>query len=205
MSGAMGAIGTGMQAAGQTIAHQPVTNNNGGSNSVVKKNQTAPTTASTVLANPSTGSGTSVASVPPSTSIPVAPDLDLQNQPDSSDVRADVDLQEPNSKDPASWTIREEDNYILAKNQKTGDMKKIAMEPLSKEEMKQAEMKHGAGPLGKDNPNRMQVSNAPNTTKMPSNMSDIKQQLLHSLIIPKLQEMEMGLEDALNKKFKGNK
>jgi len=64
----------------------------------------------------------------------------------------DADFQEPGGE--AHWTLREEDNFILAKNQRTGQMMKLATQPLSKSEQQQANAPHGAGGLGANDPNR---------------------------------------------------
>ena len=69
---------------------------------------------------------------------------------------ADADLQEPGG--PAHWTLREEDNYILAKNQRTGEMRALATRPLTDREFNQAMSKHGAGPLGGEDPRRMRTT-----------------------------------------------
>lgn len=65
---------------------------------------------------------------------------------------ADADLSEPGG--PAHWTLREEDDFLLAKNQKTGGLFKVAMEPLSHNERRQALAPHGAGGLGPNDPYR---------------------------------------------------
>lgn len=62
------------------------------------------------------------------------------------------DFKEPGG--PAHWTLREEKDYILAVNQRTGQMYKLATQPLSPEEQKQAMAPHGAGPLGANDPRR---------------------------------------------------
>lgn len=73
---------------------------------------------------------------------------------------SDADLVEPNRapQDMAHWTLREEKNFILAKNQRTGQMMKLATEPLSPEEHRQAMASHGAGPLGSEDPRRMHMT-----------------------------------------------
>lgn len=58
---------------------------------------------------------------------------------------SDAKLKEPGG--PAEWTLREEPNFILAKNDRTGEMQKVKTEPLSPKEMKEAEAPHGAGPM----------------------------------------------------------
>lgn len=47
----------------------------------------------------------------------------------------------------SSWTLREEPNFILAKNDRTGELQKVATEPLSPSEERQAKGPHGAGPI----------------------------------------------------------
>jgi hypothetical protein len=66
------------------------------------------------------------------------------------------DFVEPNrpAQDAAHWTIREEKNFLLAKNQRTGQMYKLATVPLSPQEHRQALAPHGAGPLGANDPRR---------------------------------------------------
>jgi hypothetical protein len=54
-------------------------------------------------------------------------------------------LQEPGG--PARWKLREEPNFILAVNERTGEMGKIQPSPLTPSEMAQAMAPHGAGPL----------------------------------------------------------
>lgn len=65
---------------------------------------------------------------------------------------ADADLQEPSG--DAHWTLREEDNFILAKNQRTGELQAVETRPLTTEERKQALAPHGAGSLEANDPNR---------------------------------------------------
>lgn len=59
---------------------------------------------------------------------------------------ADLHLKEPSG--PAHWSLREEPDFILARNERNGELRKVATEPLSSSERKQAEAPHGAGPLG---------------------------------------------------------
>ncbi|HEX3345449.1 MAG TPA: hypothetical protein VHS09_12785, partial [Polyangiaceae bacterium] len=54
-------------------------------------------------------------------------------------------LKEPGG--PAEWVFREEPNYILAYNARTGDMRKVVTAALTPEERRQAMAPHGAGPL----------------------------------------------------------
>jgi len=68
---------------------------------------------------------------------------------------ADADLSEPNG--PAHWTLREEPDFILAKNQRTGEMQKVLTGPLTDREFRQAMAPHGAGPLGANDPRRIRT------------------------------------------------
>lgn len=52
----------------------------------------------------------------------------------------------------AHWIIREEPDFLLAANMRTGQMRKILTAPLSPDEHSQAMSRHGAGPLGSPNP-----------------------------------------------------
>jgi hypothetical protein len=71
-------------------------------------------------------------------------------------LAADADLKEPGG--GAHWTLREEPDFILAKNQRTGELRKVATQPLSDEEMRQAMARHGAGPLGSADPRRQRTT-----------------------------------------------
>jgi hypothetical protein len=68
---------------------------------------------------------------------------------------ADADLKEPGGN--AQWTLREENDFLLARNQRTGKNYKVAMEHLTPLEEKQAQAPHGAGPMGADDPNRQRT------------------------------------------------
>lgn len=59
---------------------------------------------------------------------------------------ADVKMKEPGGK--SGWTIREEPDFLLARNDRTGELRKLATEPLSSSEHRQAMAPHGAGPIG---------------------------------------------------------
>lgn len=62
-------------------------------------------------------------------------------------VYGDMQFQEPGGGD-AAWTIREEPDFLLAKNDRTGALRKIVTEPLSADEHHQAVSRpHGAGPI----------------------------------------------------------
>jgi hypothetical protein len=56
-------------------------------------------------------------------------------------------LEEPGG--GSKWTLREEPDFILAKNDRTGALEKVATQPLSPGERKQAMAPHGAGPISK--------------------------------------------------------
>lgn len=66
------------------------------------------------------------------------------------------DFQEPGG--DAHWTLREEDNFILAKNQRTGQMMKLQTSPLSPNEKKEVMAPHGAGPINSPNRQAQQMS-----------------------------------------------
>jgi hypothetical protein len=64
-------------------------------------------------------------------------------------MAADVHLKEPDvGPGGAHWSLREEPTFLLARNERTGELRKLATEPLSPHERRQAEAPHGAGPLG---------------------------------------------------------
>lgn len=56
-------------------------------------------------------------------------------------------LEEPGG--GSKWTLREEPDFILAKNDRTGALEKVATQPLSAGERRQAMAPHGAGPISK--------------------------------------------------------
>ena len=72
---------------------------------------------------------------------------DAKIQKSGLSLARDADLQEPGG--DAHWVLREEPNFILAHNARTGELQKIKTEPLSKAERKQALGPHGAGPIQK--------------------------------------------------------
>jgi len=55
-------------------------------------------------------------------------------------------LKEPRGGESA-WTLREEPDFLLARNDRTGQMQKVGMQPLTPEEEKQTQNPHGAGPI----------------------------------------------------------
>jgi hypothetical protein len=59
---------------------------------------------------------------------------------------SDVKLQEPGGR--SAMTLREEPGFLLLRNDRTGELRKVATEPLSEDEHRQAMAPHGAGPLG---------------------------------------------------------
>lgn len=62
-------------------------------------------------------------------------------------VYGDMQFQEPGG-GQAAWTIREEPDFLLAKNDRTGELRKIMTQSLSKDEHEQAVNRpHGAGPI----------------------------------------------------------
>jgi hypothetical protein len=72
--------------------------------------------------------------------------------PGGGGAPADADFKEPGGE--AHWTLREEKDFILAKNQRTGQLMKLMTAPLSPSEKKQAMAPHGAGSLDSNDPNR---------------------------------------------------
>lgn len=68
---------------------------------------------------------------------------------------SDVRMREPGG--GAGWTIREEPDFLLARNDLTGELRKLATQPLTKEEHAQAKAPHGAGPIGSVRPDTLQV------------------------------------------------
>lgn len=59
----------------------------------------------------------------------------------------DMQFQEPGG-GSAAWTIREEPDFLLAKNDRTGELRKLLTGPLDKNEKQQAVNRpHGAGPI----------------------------------------------------------
>lgn len=57
----------------------------------------------------------------------------------------DVKMREPGGR--SGWTIREEPDFLLARNDRTGELRKLATQPLTREEHAQAMAPHGAGPI----------------------------------------------------------
>ncbi len=74
---------------------------------------------------------------------------------------ADVHLKEPEG--PAHWSLREEPDFILARNERTGELRKLMTEPLSPHDHHEAvDRPHGAGPLGSlQHPRTMTFSDLP--------------------------------------------
>jgi hypothetical protein len=70
---------------------------------------------------------------------------DSQPQRSGLSLARDADLKEPGG--DAHWVLREEPNFILAHNARTGEVRKLATQPLTAAEKKQAKAPHGAGPL----------------------------------------------------------
>jgi len=66
--------------------------------------------------------------------------------PRDSMVFGDAQFREPGG--DAAWTIREEPDFLLAKNDRTNELRKIMTEPLNANEHSQAVNRpHGAGPI----------------------------------------------------------
>lgn len=57
-------------------------------------------------------------------------------------------LEEPHG-GKSAWTLREEPNFIAARNDRTGEVEKLATEPLSPKDAEQVKAPHGAGPFSK--------------------------------------------------------
>jgi len=70
-------------------------------------------------------------------------------------LAADADLVEPGG--GAHWTLREEPGFLLAKDQVSGEMGKVHLDPLSEKERHMAQGPHGAGPLGANDPRRQRT------------------------------------------------
>lgn len=68
----------------------------------------------------------------------------------------DTDLIEPGG--GSHWTLREEPTFLLAKNQRTGQIGKVRVDPLTPHEHAQAMAPHGAGPLDASAPNRIHTT-----------------------------------------------
>ena len=60
-------------------------------------------------------------------------------------MAADVKLREPGG--TSGFTIREEPSFLLVRNDRTGELRKLATDPLTHEEHRQALAPHGAGPI----------------------------------------------------------
>lgn len=67
----------------------------------------------------------------------------------ASESFGDAKLREPGG--GAAWTLREEPDFLLAKNERTGQLQKVQTAPLSSAEHAQAMAPHGAGPISKTN------------------------------------------------------
>jgi hypothetical protein len=61
---------------------------------------------------------------------------------------SELHLVEPGKAQGSHWILREEPDFLLAKNVKSGGLYKVPMVPLSPKEHAQAMKPHGAGPLG---------------------------------------------------------
>jgi hypothetical protein len=86
----------------------------------------------------------------------------------------DADLIEPKP-GGAHWTIREEPSFLLAKNQLTGELRKIATQPLTEQERHEAVNRpHAAGPLGADDPRRMRMDGQTGAYTGPQQFSDMQ-------------------------------
>ena len=132
---------------------------------------------------------------------------------------ADADLKEPEG--DAHWTLREQDNFILAKNQRTGELHKLQTVPLTAKEKKEAEAPHGAGSLDADDPKRKHSNMNDGDLKpedfragpMPSYAdADLKhsnknhiQNLSRQLHEQDMNIIGMKIVSALDKKFKTGK
>jgi hypothetical protein len=68
-----------------------------------------------------------------------------QGQGSGLSLARDADLKEPGG--DSHFVLREEPNFILVHNARTGELEKMKTEPLTQSERKQALAPHGAGPL----------------------------------------------------------
>jgi hypothetical protein len=114
---------------------------------------------------------------------------------------SDAHLQEPGG--PAAWTLREEPNFILAKNDRTGDMQKVKTEPLSPQDKKQAEAPHGAGPIYSD----MCLGGYYKDMKLNNDSDNTMSNFTNAMRTKEQNEFANSIISALDKKFstKGKK
>jgi hypothetical protein len=91
--------------------------------------------------------------IPEATSFALASVARLNERLDNmqrDNVYGDAKLQEPGG-GGARWTLREEPDFILAKNDRTGELQKVLTGPLTPSEHHQAVQRpHGAGPINDD-------------------------------------------------------
>ena len=83
---------------------------------------------------------------PAAAAAPSSSSSDSNDYNSASNMWSDVKMREPGG--GSGWTLREEPTFLLARNDRTGELRKLATEPLSRGERKQALAPHGAGPIG---------------------------------------------------------
>lgn len=121
--------------------------------------------------------------------------LSLLSSPQAkTDVQAaDMHLSEPGG--GAHWIIREEPNFLLAANARTGEFRKILTAPLSPEEHSQAMKKHGAGPVGSPNPGNKYYGDLDMSNPQPAPQpmqAQQPQQPMQPMQAPAMQTPQMG-------------
>jgi hypothetical protein len=123
----------------------------GGQHTGIMAQELASTDAGSALVGAYPGGGMGV-KVPEATNFALAAVARLNEKIDNlqrGNVYGDAKLREPGG--GAGWTLREEPDFILAKNESTGEMRKLMTSPLAAGEHKQALAPHGAGPISQTN------------------------------------------------------
>lgn len=123
----------------------------GGQHTGIMAQELASTDAGSALVGAYPGGGMGV-KVPEATNFALAAVARLNEKIDNlqrGNVYGDAKLREPGG--GAGWTLREEPDFILAKNESTGEMRKLQTQSLSGSEHKQALAPHGAGPISQTN------------------------------------------------------
>lgn len=122
-----------------------------GTQTGIMAQELASTDAGSKLVAPHPAGGMGV-KIPEATSFALAGLARLNERIDSmqrDNIFGDAKLQEPNG-GSAGWTLREEPDFILAKNDRTGELQKVLTAPLSAGEHHQAVNRpHGAGPISR--------------------------------------------------------
>lgn len=123
----------------------------GGQHTGIMAQELASTDAGSALVGAYPGGGMGV-KVPEATNFALAAVARLNEKIDNlqrGQTYGDAKLREPGG--GAGWTLREEPDFILAKNESTGEMRKLMTSPLAAGEHKQALAPHGAGPISQSN------------------------------------------------------